>query len=66
MEVKKQKIDLWLKLNPKEFDELPEIARDVTNIGHYGTGDLHIAVTSQEDIEIAKEYITMAYRKVGG
>jgi len=66
MEVKKQKIDLWLKLNPKEFDELPEIARDVSDIGHYGTGDLHITVSSQEDIEIAKEYITLAYRKVGG
>lgn len=66
MEVKQQKIILYLKLNPKEFENLPDIARDVSEIGHYGTGDLKLTVDSPEDVEIAKEYITLAYRKVGG
>lgn len=66
MEVKKQKVVLWLKLNPKELKSLPAIARDVSEIGHYGTGDLQVTVSSEDDIEIAKEYISMAYRKVGG
>lgn len=66
MEVKKQKVVLWLKLNPKELKSLPAIARDVSEIGHYGTGDLQITVSSEDDIGIAKEYISMAYRKVGG
>jgi predicted transport protein len=64
--VKKQKIILYLKLNPKGFESLPNIARDVSQIGHYGTGDLELTVNSDKDIEIAKEYITLAYRKVGG
>jgi predicted transport protein len=66
VEVKKQKVILYLKVNPKEFDSLPDIARDVSEIGHYGTGDLEMTVDSNEDIEVAKEFITLAYRKVGG
>jgi predicted transport protein len=57
---------LFLKLNPKEIPDLPGIARDVTDIGHFGTGDLEIALRSPEDLEAAKPFIEMAYRKVGG
>lgn len=66
MEVKTQKVILYLKLNPKELKSLPKNARDVSEIGHYGTGDLELTVNSDEGFEIAKEYITLAYRKVGG
>jgi predicted transport protein len=57
MEVKPQKVILYLKLNPKELKSLPKNARDVSEIGHYGTGDLELTVNSGESIEIAKEYI---------
>ena len=66
MLVQKQCVVLYLKLNPKEFDMLPAFARDVTNIGHYGTGDLEIILSSLKDIEAAKEFIELAYRKLGG
>jgi predicted transport protein len=66
MEVKKQKVILYLKLDPNDFSELPENARDVSNIGHYGTGDFELTVNSTEGVEISKEYITMAYHRVGG
>lgn len=66
MEVKTQKVILYLKLKPKELKGLPKNARDVSEIGHYGTGDLELTVNSAEGFEVAKEYITLAYRKVGG
>ncbi len=66
LEVQRQKVILYLKLNPKDLDSLPSIARDVSEIGHYGTGDLEVTLKSGEDVEVAKEYITLAYRKVGG
>src|ERR1700730_9212524 len=66
MEVKKHKIILYLKLNPKDIANLPSIARDVSDIGHYGTGDLEITVASPQDLEAAKEFINAAYQKVGG
>jgi predicted transport protein len=66
VEFQTQRLLLFLKLNPNETSNLPGIARDVTGIGHYGTGDLEITLRSLEDLEVAKPFIEMAYRKVGG
>jgi predicted transport protein len=66
MEVKTKKITLYLKLNPKEISKPPSIARDVSSISHYGTGDFELTVSSNEDVEIAKKFINFAYQKVGG
>lgn len=66
MEVKKQKVMLYLKLNPKEIENPPAISRDVTDIGHFGTGDFEITIESEDDFETAKPFIEMAYHKVGG
>lgn len=66
MEIQKQKVILYLKLNPKELENLPSNGRDVSEIGHYGTGDLELTLKSEADIDVAKEFITAAYQKVGG
>ena len=66
MEVRKQKVYLYLKLNPRRLDSLPPLARDVTDIGHYGTGDLELTLTSAADLETAKPLINLAYQEVGG
>jgi predicted transport protein len=65
MEVRKQKVTLYLKLDPRDV-EVPSIGRDVRHIGHYGTGDLEITVKNESDFEIAKDYIEMAYKRIGG
>ena len=66
MEVQKKTVVLYLKLEPKKLGSLPSIARDATNIGHFGTGDLEIVLESQTDFEIAKPFILQAYQKIGG
>ena len=66
MEIKAKKIDLYLKLNPKILKKLPKITRDVSHIGHFGTGDLQITISNIDDLEIAKPLIEMAYQNVGG
>jgi len=66
MEVQTQKIYLFLKLDPKVHKGPPGISRDVTKIGHYGTGDLEISISTNEDLDVAKPYITLAYESVGG
>ena len=66
MEVKKKNVTLYLKLDPKKLGLLPPIARDVTNIGHYGTGDLELVLESQEDLKTSKPFIQQAYSKIGG
>ena len=66
LEVKNKKLLLYLKLNPKEIASPPSIARDVSSIGHFGTGDFEITVTSISDLRVAKEFINIAYQKIGG
>lgn len=66
MQTQKNKIILHLKLDPKDFKKLPENARDVSNIGHYGTGDFEYLVRSEADLEEAKILIKKAYDETGG
>lgn len=66
MEVQKQKVTLFLKLNPKKVTGPKGMFRDVSDIGHFGTGDFELTVSSLEDLEIAKPFMRQAYETVGG
>lgn len=66
MEVKQQRVLLYLKLNPKTVRGPQGISRDVTDVGHYGTGDLELSLKDPADFEAAKPFIQMAYEQVGG
>ena len=66
MEIKKSKVILFLKLNPTMVKPLPENARDVTNIGHYGTGDLEYTISNVKQLETAYALIKQAFENVGG
>lgn len=66
MELQKQRIILCLKLNPKEVMALPKLSRDVSEIGHYGTGDLELSLHNSDEFESVKYLIESAYQKVGG
>ena len=65
VEVKKNKLTLFLKINPKET-KLPQNGRDVSEIGHYGTGDFELNISSKEEFEESKEYIKRAFETIGG
>ncbi|MBC8231949.1 hypothetical protein H8E77_20555 [bacterium] len=56
-----QIIYLYLNINPKTLETMPEIARDVTDIGHYGTGNLELKIRTSDDFEIAKPLIEKSY-----
>jgi predicted transport protein len=66
MEVKQQRVLLYLKLDPKTTRGPKRISRDVTDVGHYGTGDLEFSLRDSADLEEAKPFIQMAYEQVGG
>jgi predicted transport protein len=65
MEVQHQKVMLFLKLDPRTVEALPGISRDVSAIGHFGTGDLELTLKTIEELEQVKSLIVMAYQKVG-
>lgn len=66
LEVHKTKIVLFLKLKPKELPEIPSNGRDVTSIGHYGTGDLELSIASEQELEKSKPLIQAAFDNIGG
>ncbi len=66
IETQKKKLVLFLKINPDELEELPKQARDVRNIGHFGTGDLELTIKNSTDFEETKELINLSLKNIGG
>ncbi len=62
----KKKLILYLKLNPEEIQPIPKQARDVRNIGHFGTGDFELTITNTSDFEETKHLINEAFKNIGG
>ncbi|MDN4483201.1 DUF5655 domain-containing protein [Demequina lignilytica] len=52
---------MYLKLDPNRHELVEGFIRDVSSIGHFGTGDLEIRLRSQEDFARVQELITAAY-----
>jgi predicted transport protein len=65
MQVLQRQVILYLKLDPKTTKGPPGMCRDVTKIGHYGTGDLELTLESDKDLKAAKPLIKLAYQRVG-
>lgn len=61
IEVRVKSIMLYLRLNPDDFTLENGFTRDVSKIGHWGTGDLEVTIKDVQDFEKAKEYINKAY-----
>jgi predicted transport protein len=54
---------LTLKLDPTTVELEKGFARDVTNIGHWGTGDLEVVLRKLGDFEKVKPLIDRAYQE---
>lgn len=61
IEVRMKSIMLYLRLNLEGIKFENGFTRDVSKIGHWGTGDLEITIKNSQDFEKAKEYIHKAY-----
>ena len=66
MELQKERVLLFVKLDPKKVNLPRKIARDVTTIGHSGTGDLELSVRTPDDLETVKPVLEQAYQRFGG
>ncbi|WP_444889897.1 DUF5655 domain-containing protein [Microbulbifer sp. DLAB2-AA] len=59
---KDPKLQIYLKL-PGSMAEGAELCRDVSNIGHWGTGDLELNVRQPSELDKAKELIALSYER---
>lgn len=48
-------------MHPRRGLLVPPKARDVISIGHWGTGNLEVPITSQADLDAVKPFINAAY-----
>ena len=62
IKTKKKEIILFLKVDFKKIDSPGKNVRDVSHIGHYGTGDTEVTIRSSEDLERVKYLIEESYQ----
>jgi predicted transport protein len=52
---------VYLKIDPKAITLDDGFARDVKNIGHFGTGDLELSLRTMEDFARAQPLFQRSY-----
>ena len=57
----KNRLLLYLHLDAAKVVPMPPNGQDVSQKGHWGTGDLELSLSSQADLDAAKPMILMAY-----
>ena len=52
---------VWVKLDPSTVEMVEGFTRNVTNVGHHGTGDVEISIRDLAALERAKPLLTRSY-----
>ncbi|MFB6987916.1 DUF5655 domain-containing protein [Streptomyces sp. NPDC056178] len=55
------KVLVYLKADPKEVDLVAGFTRDVTGLGHHGTGDLELQLRTERDLERAQDLFRLSF-----
>ncbi|MEU6144143.1 DUF5655 domain-containing protein [Streptomyces sp. NPDC047081] len=55
------KVVVYLKADPAAVDLVPGFTRDVTGLGHHGTGDLEVQLRTVQDLERAQDLFRLSY-----
>ncbi|GAA2255041.1 DUF5655 domain-containing protein [Streptomyces amakusaensis] len=55
------KLLVYLKADPGTVDLVPGFTRDVTGLGHHGTGDLEVQLRTERDLERAQDLFRLSY-----
>jgi len=61
--LRKSGLRVWLKLRYMDLKSPPDYVRDVSSIGHWGTGDVELAINTFNRLQDAKALIKKAFEK---
>lgn len=61
--LQKSGLRVWLKLKYSQLENPPEYIRDVSSVGHWGVGDVEIAIDSLEKLQTAKSFIRKSFEE---
>ena len=62
VQIQTKLLKLWLDIPYSFLDDPYNIARDVTDLGHYGTGDVEVKVADYDELEKAMFLVEQAYQ----
>jgi predicted transport protein len=62
VKVRSKDLQIWLKLDPSSIALEEGFTRDVSQIGHAGTGDLEIRIQTAADLERAQPLLLRSYQ----
>lgn len=58
---RRSEVLVYVRANPKEVDLVPGFTRDVTGLGHHGTGDLEVRLRTEKDLERVVDLLRLSY-----
>ncbi len=61
--VQARQLKIWLDISPDVLQDPFHLARDVRNVGHWGTGDVEVTLKSPEELDAVMALITQAYQQ---
>jgi predicted transport protein len=61
--IDKSKIRIWLKLKYDDLNNPPSYARDVSKVGHWGTGNVEVNIADEASLEGAKALIRKSFEE---
>ncbi|WP_332757621.1 DUF5655 domain-containing protein [Streptomyces sp. MT206] len=56
-----QEVVVTLRMSPKDIDLVPGFTRDVSTVGHHGTGDLEVRLRTERDLRRAEPMLRLSY-----
>ena len=59
----KSQLKLWINLQKGELDDPKKIARDVSNVGHWGNGDYEVFIKSADELYYLMTLIKQSFAK---
>ncbi|MFH8706561.1 DUF5655 domain-containing protein [Streptomyces rubrogriseus] len=57
----RSKLLVYLKVDPKDVHLVPGFTRDLSGLGHHGTGDLEVQLRTSRDVERAQDLFRASY-----
>lgn len=61
--LQKSGLRIWLKLDYSHLENPPDYVRDVSNIGHWGVGDVEIRIDNLEKLQSSKSLIRQSFEE---
>jgi len=59
--IQSSQLKIWLDITSDNLNDPYNLARDVSNIGHWGTGDVEINLDNQRDLDKVLYLIEQTY-----